>query len=68
MSDELSDNRGGTGRTLPDVYGPQRGYYQPLAQVMAVTTFARNEQVRGSIPRGGSTSHTAVSRSVGDLV
>jgi hypothetical protein len=28
VSDELSDNQGGAGWTLPDVYGQQRDYYQ----------------------------------------
>lgn len=55
MSDALSDNRGSSGRTLPDVYGQQRDCYQRLVQMGAVTTDGRHEQVQGSIPRGGST-------------
>ena len=55
MSDELSGNRGSTGRTFLGVLGQQRCYYHDFAQMTVATTYALNKQVRDSIPRGGST-------------
>ena len=54
QSDELSDNRavpGGRSWTCTDV---EAALISKFAQIAALTTYARNEQVRGLIPRGGS--------------
>lgn len=67
LSDQLSANRGGAGWTLPDVYGQQRAPTSDLAQIMAVTIFARNKQVEGSIPYSNATdmSRSKANRSLG---